>query len=140
MNGEIIDSTTIAGGPRGMGGPIDCTGSFNVQCLQNIDLMTLVPILIAYAFLGAAILSVFFVFYGGISFILSGGDDEKIKKSVNTIRYAIIGFVIAVLSFFIVFVIGRILGLELEQFLSYDQIIGIITNLGGGNENNFEVQ
>ena len=56
---------------------------------------------VAIAILFAGTLSVVYIFIGGISFILSGGQEDKIKQSVHTIRYAIIGLIVNVASVFI---------------------------------------
>ncbi len=53
--------------------------------------------------------SVLMLIWGGLRYILSGGDSKKITDAKNTILYAIIGLVIAVLSFAIVhFVLNTI--------------------------------
>jgi hypothetical protein len=57
----------------------------------------------------AAIIAVIFVMVGGINFIGSTGDPSRIARAKNTIQYAIIGLIIALLAQLIVsFVIGRI--------------------------------
>ena len=53
------------------------------------------------------IVSVVMLIYGGLRYVLSGGDNKKVTDAKNTILYAIIGLVIAILSYSIVkFVIG----------------------------------
>ncbi len=52
---------------------------------------------IALSLLGVFFLS--YTFYAGFVWMLSGGDEEKIKKSQKTIKFAIIGFVIVLLSY-----------------------------------------
>lgn len=68
---------------------------------------------------GAAFLLLAYLFYGGISWITSGGDKEKIEKARNTLTNAIIGIFI---------VIGS---LTVFQVLTGD-VLGIIKNTGGG--------
>jgi hypothetical protein len=47
--------------------------------------------------------------WGGLRYIMSGGDSKKITDAKNTILYAIIGLIIAVLAFAIVnFVLNTI--------------------------------
>lgn len=92
-------------------------------------LVNIVELFVVYAFIIAGFLAFFFIFYGGLSFILSGGNDEKIKQAVNTIRYSIIGLVIIILSFTFVSIIGRIFDLQLVPYLSVDKIWGAINNL-----------
>ena len=55
------------------------------------------------------ILSVIMLIYGGIRYVLSSGDSGAVTNAKNTIMYAIIGLVIAILAYAIVnFVIGSI--------------------------------
>lgn len=84
---------------------------------------------IAYAIIAAGILSVVFIFIGGISFILSGGQEDKIKQAVSTIRYAIIGLVITIIAVIIVNAVGQVIGLNPIQYISFDEIVRIIQNI-----------
>jgi len=55
------------------------------------------------------IISIIMIVWGGLRYILSGGDAKKVTDAKNTLLYAIIGLVIALISFAIVnFVIGTI--------------------------------
>ena len=57
------------------------------------------------------IVCVIVMIIGGINYMTSAGDTEKVKKGRNTILYGLIGLVICVLAFAIVnFVIANILG------------------------------
>ncbi len=55
---------------------------------------------IALGIIGA--LSVIMLIWGGLRYILSGGDSKKVTDAKNTILYAIIGLIIAVLAYAIV--------------------------------------
>ncbi len=90
--------------------------------MNNFTVLELVQMFIVYAFIIAGALSAIFIFVGGVSFILSGGNDEKIKSAVNTIRYSIVGLIVTVLSFTFIMIVGRIFGLNLLNYISYDQI------------------
>ncbi len=107
--------------PSGVAGP--------AAELAHYSVMDLVQIFVVYAFIIAAGLSALFIFIGGINFILSGGDEEKIKKAVNTIRYSIVGLIVTILSFTFVTIVGRIFGLDFMSYLSYDKIRTSITDL-----------
>lgn len=61
------------------------------------------------------IVSVIMLIYGGLRYVMSGGDSKKVTDAKNTILYAIIGLIIAVLSYAIVTFVLR----------------AIDTNLGG---------
>lgn len=55
------------------------------------------------------VISVVMLIWGGLRYIMSGGDSKKITDAKNTILYAIIGLIIAVLAFAIVnFVLNTI--------------------------------
>lgn len=58
--------------------------------------------------LGAAIIfALFYVIYGGIKWMTSGGDQEKLAGARQTIIFAVIGLAIAALSFTIISVLGQ---------------------------------
>ena len=57
------------------------------------------------------IISVIMLIYGGLRYVLSGGDSKKVTDAKNTILYAIIGLIISILAFAIVnFVINTVTG------------------------------
>jgi len=101
-----------------------------IEAAQRYDLVEIINIGLAYAIVIAGGLSVVFIFIGGISFILSGGQEEKIKQAVSTIRYSIIGLVVTLLSVFIVGTLGRIIGLDVIRYINFGQIIETITSFG----------
>jgi len=108
----------------------------STSVIGGYDVFSLVHTGIAWAFIIAAFLSIVFVFVGGISFILSGGSEDKVKQAVATIRYAIIGLVVTILAITIVNLVGRIFGVDLV-FIKFDEILSqasqIIHNLGSGS-------
>ncbi len=54
-------------------------------------------------------ISVIMLIWGGLRYILSGGDNKKVTDAKNTILYAIIGLIVAILAFAIVnFVLNAI--------------------------------
>jgi len=76
--------------------------ALNVTGLEQINLVELMYIFVAIAVFAAGALSIAFIFFGGFSFILSGGDETKVKEAIHTIRYAIIGLIVTLLSLFVV--------------------------------------
>lgn len=100
----------------------------NTKSIGGYDVFGLVHTGIAWAFIVAALLSIIFVFVGGISFILSGGDEAKVKQAVGTIRYAIIGLVITILAITIVNLVGRIFGVDLV-FVKFDAILSQVSQI-----------
>lgn len=61
----------------------------------------------------ALLLSLFFLIWGGITWIMSGGDKAGVEAARNKIIYAIVGLVLVFLSFFIISVIGQMFGVTL---------------------------
>lgn len=104
-----------------------------IEAAQRYDIVEIINKGLAYAIIIAGLLSVIFIFVGGISFILSGGQEEKIKQAVSTIRYAIIGLIITVLAVVIVSTVGKALGLDIIKYIDFGEIIRIVTSIGGGN-------
>lgn len=56
------------------------------------------------------IISVIMLVWGGIRYIISGGDSKKVTDAKNTVLYAIIGLVISVLAYAIVNFVLNTLG------------------------------
>lgn len=96
---------------------------------------------LAYAILFAGLLSVVFIIVGGFSFILSGGAEDKIKQAMGTIRYAIIGLIVTILSVVLVQAVGSVIGLNVIKYLDFGEIIRNVQTLGesfgkGGSSSN----
>ncbi len=64
----------------------------------------------------AAILSLIFLILGGIRWITSGGDKQKVASARSRITYAIVGLVVAMGAFFIINVIGYFFHVKLIGF------------------------
>lgn len=59
------------------------------------------------------LISVIMLVYGGLRYILSGGDSKKVTDAKNTVLYAIIGLIISLLAFAIVnFVLNSVVGVN----------------------------
>ncbi|MDD5212997.1 MAG: hypothetical protein PHG82_01025 [Candidatus Gracilibacteria bacterium] len=78
----------------------------------------------------AGIFSIGYILRGGLLLILSGGKDDKMKPAINSIRYAIIGFIVIVLSLYIFPRIAGLLGLDVSKYSSPDKIFKQIKTLG----------
>ncbi len=107
-------------------------GKSIIEAAADYEIIELVNRGIAYAIIAAAFLSVIFIFYGGISFILSGGQEDKIKSAVSTIRYAIVGLIVTILATVIVGTVGKLMGLNILEYINFRDIIDIVTNIGSG--------
>lgn len=62
------------------------------------------------------ILTLIFLVLGGIQWITSGGEKEKIQGARSKLTYAVIGLVVALSSFFIISIMGFIFGVNLLDF------------------------
>jgi len=109
----------------------------SLSLTTEYDFVQLVNVTVAYAIILAGVLSVVFVFLGGIQFILSGGKEDKIKNAIHTIRYAIIGLIISILSFGLVAIVGRIFGYDLVSYISLDAILEIVNSFTRGAQPRF---
>ena len=97
------------------------TNQFNIVDLLNLG--------VAIAIILAGALSVFYIFVGGVSFILSGGQEDKIKEAVHTIRYAIIGVIVTILSVTIIKIVGFVFGFDLLGLISWVRICELMTQI-----------
>ena len=97
------------------------------ELLENGSVVEIVATFIALALIAASFLCLLFIIVGGITFILSAGNDEKIKKAVHTIRYAIIGLVVTFVAFFAVSWIAKLLAIPFE--LSFSKIIDLMSEI-----------
>ena len=69
--------------------------------------------LVSLAFIVAVILVFFFLVFGGIKWIISGGDAKKTEEARNMITAAIVGLTIVALAWAIVKVLEQFFGLPL---------------------------
>ncbi|MFA6038984.1 MAG: hypothetical protein WCV62_03600 [Candidatus Peribacteraceae bacterium] len=95
--------------------------------LQNGTPLEIFATFIALALVVASLLSLVFIILGGINFILSAGNEEKIKKAVHTIRYAIIGLFVTFIAFFAVSWMARILDIPFD--LNFSTIITLMQDI-----------
>lgn len=85
-----------------------CALSLNGNVLSNV---------ITLAFVIAALIALAFLIFGGIKWILSGGDKSKVEEARGTIVAALVGLVITFLAYFIINIVFSIFGLGTIQGL-----------------------
>ncbi|MBU2213959.1 hypothetical protein KKC44_05905 [Patescibacteria group bacterium] len=95
--------------------------------LENASILEIVATFVALALIAATILCLVYIIVGGITFILSAGNEEKIKKAVHTIRFSIIGLFVSFIAFFIVKFIAVLLDIPFD--LSFGMIIDLINDI-----------
>jgi ABC-type phosphate transport system permease subunit len=97
------------------------------ELLEEGSINDIIATFIALAIIASFVLSIVFIIVGGISFILSAGNEEKIKGAIHTIRFAIIGFIVTFLATFIVSWIARLLDIPFE--ISFSMILSIMRDI-----------
>ena len=95
--------------------------------LENGNILDIFATFIALSLVVASLLCLAFIIVGGISFILSAGNEEKIKKAVHTIRFAIIGLIVTFAAFFAVSWISRLLDIPFE--LNFSTILDLMREI-----------
>ena len=88
--------TQIQSGLKAAGGDTKDTSGTLITSVINVMLFII------------GVLSVIMIIYGGIIYVISAGDSGRVSKAKNTIMYAIVGLIVALLAYAIVnFVITR---------------------------------
>jgi uncharacterized protein YacL len=95
--------------------------------LERGSIVDIVATFIALALIAASILCLVFIIVGGITFILSAGNEEKIKRAVHTIRFAIIGLLITFIAFFAVSWLSKLLDIPFE--LNFSTIVNLMDEI-----------
>lgn len=97
------------------------------ELIEEGSVIQIIATLIALSLIVAAILSLVYIIIGGISFILSAGNEEKIRKAVHTVRYSIIGLAVSFLAFFAVSWISKLLGIPFD--LNFSMIADLMSSI-----------
>lgn len=86
----------------------------NIPKDPNVLKNGIIPGMIQLLLLVSFILSFVFLLLGGISWINSGGSKEGIEGARKRITYAILGLVFTLLSFMIVYTLGKAFGVNFQ--------------------------
>lgn len=105
------DDTTV--GTINLGG---AQGEFGINPTDT-GVNTLISNAITIVFIVAAVLVLIMLIWGGIEWVLSGGDKEKVANARKRIISALIGMAIIALAFFIVSIVGGIFGFNVLKDL-----------------------
>lgn len=104
-----LAATPIAVSPR----PV---GSFApLGDIQASDFGQIVGSVITIAFVLAIVIALAMLVYGGIKWIISGGDKSGVEAARGTIVAAVVGLVIVFLSYFILNIVLGFFGLSLSN-------------------------
>lgn len=78
------------------------SGGFNSLCQLKVNKIGgIIGAVIQVLLILAILLCLFFLLYGGIRYISSGGDKGKIDQARGTLTAAVVGLIISLLAFFI---------------------------------------
>lgn len=101
--GSAAQDCKDAGGTIKSGKCVDSNG--NEVDPVGLNLQNVINILLFIA----GIIAVIYIVIGGFRYVTSNGDSGSISKAKNTIMYALIGLVIAIMAYAIVnFVLGKL--------------------------------
>ena len=104
-----IGYATLAMSPVGALADIadECPDNLGGVCDNNLTGM--ITLISNTVLLLVGVVAVLFLIIGGFQYIASGGNPEQVNKAKNTIFYAIIGIVVALLAYVVVqFVVGQL--------------------------------
>lgn len=91
-------------------------GTFNPLCGINANnLGAVVQGIVTILLIIAVVIALFYLIFGGIKWVTSGGDKAKVESARNHIIAAIIGLVVAFLAYFILTLIFSIFGLSISN-------------------------
>ena len=96
--------------------PCPSAGQFTKLC--NLNANNIGPIVgaaVTFILIIAVLIALFFLIWGGVRWITSGGDKAKVESARGTIIAAIIGLVIAFLAFFVLSLALSFFGLSLTN-------------------------
>ncbi len=81
--------------------------------IQEGDLGSIIGQGVLVIFVVATLIALAFLIWGGVKWIMSGGDKAKVETARSTIIAALIGLVVTFLSFFILSLLMGLFGLSL---------------------------
>lgn len=90
----------FSGAYRGEGQPTDLFGTSEAIIPKAINLMLFI----------VGVLAIFMIIYGGIRYVLSGGNNNRVNDAKNTVLYAILGLIISILGYAIVQWVTSVVG------------------------------
>lgn len=93
------------------------TSFANLCTLDFNSFPNLITKLINLALIVAVVIALFFLIYGGIKWVLSGGDKTAVEAARNHIVAAIVGLTISLLAFFILNIIAGFFNITLTNLI-----------------------
>lgn len=94
-------------------GPIQGVGKYQQSGDAPTQLESLVSAGITVLTIFAGLVFIVYFLYGALNWITAGGKPDNVAKAQKTITDAVIGLIIVVISYFLVGIIGGILGVDI---------------------------
>ena len=85
--------------------------------LSTTDAPRLIAAAITFIFVIAVVIAIFFLLFGALKWIYSGGDKAAVEGARNTITAAVIGLVVLFLVFVIFTVVLRFFGIAITDIV-----------------------
>ena len=90
-------------------------GRANFVFDESLTLGQIISSLVPYLFVIAGLLLLLYLIFGGFGLLTSRGDPKAVASAKERITFAVVGFVIVFASYWIVQIVGQILGIEAVQ-------------------------
>ncbi len=109
----VVSYLSLAGGAFAQTVDPCPKGEFNALCskFNASDTGSIIGTVLTFLLIAAVIVALFFLIWGGIRWITSGGDKTKVDSARGHIVAAIVGLLIAFVAYFIVQIILNVFGL-----------------------------
>jgi hypothetical protein len=124
-------STTGTGTSSSSSNMANNSGTTLYNPITGVNDLTSLLITIMKGFLGIlAVWAVVFIVVGGFRMVISSGNEEQVTAAKKTITWAILGLVIAVLSFAIIAIVQNLIGVNVQA-----PPAGTTQNISTGEQN-----
>src|SRR3990167_236001 len=90
-------------------------GRANFVFSERLTLGQIISSLVPYLFVIAGLLLLLYLIFGGFGLLTSRGDPKAVASAKERITFAVVGFVIVFASYWIVQIVGQILGIQAVQ-------------------------
>jgi hypothetical protein len=101
--------------------------SFGTLCGLSLN-GGVVSRVITIALVVATLIALAFLIYGGIRWILSGGEKEKVEEARGTIIAALVGLVITFLAYFLINIVFNLFGIGQVGDINGVPLLDVFTN------------
>ncbi|HKZ35063.1 MAG TPA: hypothetical protein VJ179_04320 [Patescibacteria group bacterium] len=82
---------------------------------SGISLANTVSVFVTLFLTFVSVLAIIYLILGGIQYITAGGDPKQIKAAKDQLTYAVIGLVVAIISFAVINVFSEFFGVTLLE-------------------------